>query len=435
MAKAYFGIITLFLLAAVPAAEAAGSDTPPASATVTVILLGLLLAVLIWRLFKTRHELKSLHKLTDSMIDAMTSLVIGVDDKGKILEVNQSAAQFLGKAKADLIGKDFSEQFDEIPLKLDILSQIIKDAAPLHLNRVAGKDGSRIWDLHLTPWHSQRQPGAIIRLDDITEQVQLDGLMVQKEKLIIVSRLTVSMIHEINNPLASILQNMQVIHNRLGSQLQKNRIAAEECGTSLEKIDRYLQARGIDTALESVRESARRAARVIENLVNFTRQDDENEAFHSLSQLLECALELAGGDFNLKQKYDFRQIALERDYEKTLPPVRCRALKLQQAFFAMLRFRAEQMLEEEIPDPRMILRLSAEGDQALFRLEDNGPLLDEDARRNLFRPSVSAPESALGLCVCHFIICQIHGVTLSIENTEMGGSRIVVRIPIKREGR
>ncbi len=427
-----FSCIFMLLFWAENAKAATGGASAPNPLLWPLLLVSAALFVALWRQLRTRRNLRGLQQLTDSMIDSMSALVIGIDDQGQIIELNLKAADFLAKTKAEIHGQSLYHAFADLPISRSMIYQVLEHKTSVHADKLADRKNERVWDVRITPWFSEHRQGALLRLEEVTEQVQLETLMIQKEKLITISRLAVGMIHEINNPLASILQNTQVIHNRLGPQLQKNRLAAEGCGTSIEKIECYLRERKIDLAIEAVRESARRAARVIENLINFSRQDEENEAFNSLGNLLDRAIELAAGDFDLKQQYDFRQIRIERNYDPGLPPVRCRALKLQQAFFALLRFRAERMLTAENHCQRMTLSLYAEGDQVLLLLEDDGPLLSEEERRNLFRPSLSDPEGGLGLCVCHFIICNIHGGTISLETGDDGHSRLVVRLPIER---
>ncbi len=75
------------------------------------------------------------------------------------------------------------------------------------------------------------------------------------------------MAHEINNPLAGILQNLQVIQSRLSTSLPKNIKAAEECNVSISAIESYMEKRKIISMIDSARESGYRAADIIKNML------------------------------------------------------------------------------------------------------------------------------------------------------------------------
>ena len=427
------GLTGALSLVDVRLAMAAGESSEVNTLFFPLLFFAGLLLVTFGFFIRSRRHIRTLHTMTGSMIDALSALVIGLNGQKQIVELNQAAADHLGKTKEEIIGHAFVDLYGDLPISGSQIEQAQQSKSTLALDKVPDSRQEHFWNIRISPWNRGLDQGAILHLEERTEQARFETLMVQKDKLFTVSRLAIGLMHEINNPLASILQNMQVIHNRFGGQLQKNRAAADHCGTSMEKISRYLAERGIDRAIESVRESARRAAQVIDALVNFSRQDDENEAFHSLSGLLDRALDLASGDFDLKEQYDFLQIRVERDYDPELPPVRCRALKLQQAFFALLHFRAERMLQHRCADtPRLVLKLCREGDQARIQLDDNGPQLAPEERRRIFRPSLAEPDQGLGLCVCQFIICGLHGGTISFESGDAGENRIVVRLPLER---
>jgi signal transduction histidine kinase len=82
------------------------------------------------------------------------------------------------------------------------------------------------------------------------------------------------MAHEINNPLAVIMQNIQVIRDRITDGLEKNRHAAETCGTNINVIEAYMDARGVYAMINSIMDAGRRAAKIVENMLNLSRKSN-----------------------------------------------------------------------------------------------------------------------------------------------------------------
>ena len=74
----------------------------------------------------------------------------------------------------------------------------------------------------LYPLLANGSAGAVIRVDDITNRVRIEQMMVQTEKMMSVGGLAAGMAHEINNPLSGVLQSSQNIQRRLSPDLEPN---------------------------------------------------------------------------------------------------------------------------------------------------------------------------------------------------------------------
>ncbi|WP_320044473.1 PAS domain-containing protein [uncultured Desulfobacter sp.] len=107
--------------------------------------------------------------------------------------------------------------------------------------------------------------GAVIRVDDITDQVRMEEMMIQSEKMLTVGGLAAGMAHEINNPLASMLQTANVMQNRLNSRLDipANQKTAEKAGITLEGLEQFMEARSIPRMLETIVTSGKRVAEIV----------------------------------------------------------------------------------------------------------------------------------------------------------------------------
>ena len=121
---------------------------------------------------------------------------------------------------------------------------------------------------------------------DITEWKKMKEMIVQSEKMLSVGGLAAGMAHEINNPLAGILQNVSVLTNRLTENLPANHKAAEAAGTSLSVIRKYLKLRKLPEMLENIRSSGYMAANIVKNMLSFARKSEEIKSNHDIRILL-----------------------------------------------------------------------------------------------------------------------------------------------------
>ena len=291
-------------------------------------------------------------------------------------------------------------------------------------------------DMTVYPLIADGIQGAVIRIDDVTDRVNLEQMLVQSEKMMSVGGLAAGMAHEINNPLSGILVNVYNAHNRLFSTMDSNKIAARECGVELEQLQEYLEKRKISKMLEGIRESGKRAAFIVHNMLSFSRKSDKRMEKLDLSSLIDKTLELASNDYDLKRFYDFKQIKVVRDYEKNMPGVICEGNELQQVFLNLFKNGAEAMFEKDYTteSPSFHCRLYRQDNMAVIEIEDNGPGLDESAQSRIFEPFYTTKEvgkgTGLGLSVSYFIITDQHNGKMSVESSLGKGTKFIIKIPL-----
>jgi PAS domain S-box-containing protein len=383
-------------------------------------------------------ENRRLRNYLANIIDSMPSVLVGVDMNGRVTQWNAAAQQRTGISAEGANGQSVDLVLPALSGELDKVKEAVRSRMVTIENRVPQMaDGEmRYQDVTVYPLVSNGLEGAVIRVDDVTERVQIEEMMIQSEKMLSVGGLAAGMAHEINNPLGAILQASQNIVRRVSPELPVNLRIAEACGTTLDTVRKYLEQREILSFLEDIRNSGLRAAQIVENVLAFSRKPEAGGSSTDLAELLDRTLLLAGSDYDLKKRYDFRQIEIIRDYAPDTPPVICQAGKMQQVFLNILRNGAEAM--REVLDsgrvPRFILRILPEESMVRVEIEDNGPGMDEVTRKRIFEPffTTKPPGSGtgLGLSISYFIVTEDHGGTLSVDSQPGIGTRFVVRLPI-----
>jgi signal transduction histidine kinase len=151
--------------------------------------------------------------------------------------------------------------------------------------------------------------------------------------------------------------------------------------------------------------------------------------------MLDTVVRLAGSGYDLKKKYDFRQIQIERDYDPGLGEVLCDRTQIEQVFLNLIKNAAHAMADAGTPPPRCI-RLCTRRDGAIARIEveDNGPGMDGATRKRAFEPFFTTKEvgigTGLGLSVSYFIVTEQHKGSISVSSREGEGCRFTIRLPI-----
>ncbi len=386
---------------------------------------------------RTEEELRSLRNLLKNILDSMPSVLVGVDPDGRVMQWNLGAEKATGISPCKAHGELLTRVFPQLAEEMEKVRQAIRDREPRKDEKIPWNTGDEIRyaDLTIYPLIIDKVQGAVIRVDDVTERVRMEELMIQTEKMMSVGGLAAGMAHEINNPLAGILQNVQVMRNRLYGDLPDNRRIAEECGTSMEVIKTYMDRREILKMFRAIMEAGRRAASIVENMLSFSRKSDSRFVLQDMGELLDKTIELASSDYDLKKKYDFRQIQIIRQYDGNMPQVWCEASKIQQVFLNIFKNGAQAMAkaDNKLSSPCFTLGVMPEGEMARIEIGDNGPGMDELVRKRVFEPFFTTKDvgigTGLGLSVSYFIITEDHSGTMEVESGPGTGTKVIIRLP------
>ncbi|MEA1967217.1 MAG: ATP-binding protein [Thermodesulfobacteriota bacterium] len=372
-----------------------------------------------------------------SIINSMTSVIISVDTEFKVMEINKEAEKVTGFSGDEAVGVSVGEILPMMGKYMDDLSHTLHNGLPVKKAKIVRKKDktTEYYNMEIMPLISRDIDGAVISITDVTESVRLEEMMIQSEKMLSVGGLAAGMAHEINNPLAGIMQNAQVVRNRLSKDLPVNRKEAEECGTTLEVIQNYMEQRGIFRMINTILEAGGRAAEIVENMLSFARQSTSGFLKSNIASLLDKTVELAASDYDLKKKYDFRNIKIEREYDSDLPEVPCEPGKIQQVFLNILTNGAQAMAANESYGQAFILRIKKTGENARVEIEDNGPGMDEETAKKVFEPFFTTKKvgvgTGLGLSVSYFIITENHQGTMSVKSSPGMGTKFVIDLPLE----
>ncbi|UZP67141.1 ATP-binding protein [Desulfovibrio mangrovi] len=414
---------------------------------IVLVLGGLQFAVIVLLIANMRRRvlaeksMKAARDLVLNIINSMPSVLVHVDSAGNIVSMNASALAMVGKDEDDIKGLSLTDVFPHLARHAERVLNAIDTGAALKLQRasIVLEGEPRYFDIETYPLREQEigeGGGAVVRIDDVSDAVQMETVIIQTEKMLSLGGLAAGMAHEINNPLGGILQGAQNIERRVSPGLPANMKAAEKVGCDLSKVYAYLEERGILRLLQGIRDSGARAAEIVSHMLDFSRGEASRRTLVDMHKLVNNALELARNDYDLRSHYDFMQVACRVDTEPDMPLVPCRSSEIEQVLFNLFKNAAQAMASMERPLSEAVLnvRIFTRDGQAVIEVEDNGPGLDPVTRTRVFEPffTTKGPRvgTGLGLSVSYFIITRNHGGSFTVESELGKGACFIISIPL-----
>jgi len=393
---------------------------------------------------KAEERILAANRYVKDVIDSMPSAVLGLDSRGRVTNWNSAAIRHLGLPETPPeTPLSLYEVFAGATAYVEVFRRAMELRLPQHLAKNEREHGGqrRYEDVVVYPLAaSEEAEQAVMRVDDITDRVRMEEMMVQTEKMMSVGGLAAGMAHEINNPLGGILQAVQNIERRVSDGLPANEKAAAEVGVPLATVRDYLGRRKILDMLKGIRDSGMRAAEIVTNMLEFSRRSSGEKALVDIEALLNATVELASKDYDLKKSYDFRNIRIDRRFEPQLPQVRCNPSEIEQVLLNLFRNAAQALTSEgdEAKQPTISIRTRRENHWVRIDVRDNGPGMPPEVRKRVFEPFFTTKEAGvgtgLGLSVSYFIVTTKHGGEFDVESTPGGGTTFIIRLPLDAVG-
>ncbi len=226
--------------------------------------------------------------------------------------------------------------------------------------------------------------------------------LVHAEKLSAVGELASGVAHEINNPLTTILGQAQLL------------------------LDRSDASPYVRERLAIIGDEASRAARIVQNLLLFSRHYPPERRPCSLAEQARRVLELKA--YQLERD----KVAVTTEFEPC-PPVWADENQIQQVILNLVQ-NAHQAMARQEDERLVIVRVRQAGAVVALEVVDTGPGIAPDALPRLFDPFFTTKPpgegSGLGLSVSYGIVAE-HKGTLRAENrTDRRGAVFTVELPV-----
>jgi len=374
----------------------------------------------------------------NSIINSMPSVMIGVTPSGHVTHWNASAELATGIREKQALGYRLREIYPQLPVAEKTINDAIAESEPQvrRAIKVVEQGNTRFVDITVYPLHSPHLTGAVIRVDDVTLRQQLDGMMVQNEKLRSLGELAAGMAHEINNPLAAILQSLQNVERRLNPDNANNRQVAEPLHLDLYAMRDYLDRREILRFLTGMETAGRRAAEIVRTMLEFSRSSSKQLEPTQINDVVTRSLEFTASALELSMPGLFKHLIIDTQLDPKLPRVPASALEIQQVLVNLLKNGAQAIQEAKPAEPHILVSTRATETYVEIRVTDNGTGMSQAVSRQIFDPFFTTKTvgqgTGLGLSISFFIVCQRHNGRIEVESEPGQGTTFIVSLPLQQ---
>ncbi|NVB83924.1 MAG: response regulator [Kofleriaceae bacterium] len=300
----------------------------------------------------------------------------------------------------------------------------LKVGEPLRwlVNRYRCKDGSYRWFEWRSVANPERQVVYAIARDVTDEreaqrvlqearetQERMQRQLILADRMASVGMLAAGVAHEINNPLAYVMANLDMILEELSG------------------LDPAVSARLAECLgmARDAQQGAERIRKIVRGLKTFSRAEDERPAIIDVTQVLELAIQMTFNEIRHRAQF-------VRDYAP-MPLVEADDARLGQVFINLL-VNAAQAIGDGSPEAneiRLVTGTDASGN-AFIEVRDTGPGIPADAMARIFDPFFTTKPigigTGLGLSICHNILASMGG-QIAASNGESRGAVFRVTLP------
>jgi PAS domain S-box-containing protein len=352
------------------------------------------------------HE-KRYRQLFENTLEGIARCQILFDDHGRpadfvYLDVNSAFPKLTGLE--DVVGKRMTEVVPGIresnPELFTICGHVARTGQPEKLETEIKP--LKIW-LSMSV-HSPEKDQFVAVFDNITERKQSEEALLRAEKLASVGRMAASIAHEINNPLAAVMNLLFLA------------VSTGELSASTRQL------------LETADEELRRVAYITRQALGFYRESNA-PALTSVSAVLDSAVNLLKS--RIKAKHALIDAQMGKDKEVQIIAV---AGELRQVFSNLLSNSLDAIEERGV----IKLRLSSRNNHVRVTIADNGKGIPRNIRGRIFEPlftTKSTVGTGLGLWVSQQII-EKHKGTIRVRSSSEGlctGTTFSIVLPVQHQ--
>ncbi|HVE55737.1 MAG TPA: ATP-binding protein [Pyrinomonadaceae bacterium] len=357
-------------------------------------------------------------KFTESVLDALPVSIYVIDRDYQIVTWNrQREIGTQGMPREAVIGRNVFQVFAKYPqarLKQEFERAFrTGNIERIEQQTVDQSGATQHWMVSKIPMRDEVS-GEVTHVitvgEDVTMRVDAIHAAGRAEKLAAVGRLAAGVVHEINNPLATISACAESLESR---------VEEGAFGQSAEVDD-------LHEYLGLIRSEAFRCKAITNGLLDFSRVRTSDRLMIDLAELIKSSANLIahqkrGNDINIKFEID-----------KDLPQINADGGQIQQAIIAL----ATNAIDAMPNGGALTFRAKSANNRVTIEIQDSGVGIEPENLSKVFEPFFTTKEvgrgTGLGLAVCYGIITE-HGGRLAVRSNVGIGTTFTIYLPIQKQ--
>ena len=356
-----------------------------------------------------------------AIMETATDAVVAADDDGTISYLNPAAEKMFGYAASELVGAPISRLMPERFRTLHEagLARYTRTGEARIVGRTVEfsglrKDGSEFpLDVSLGSWSTDGKKYFAAIIKDVSDRKKVEAQLIVADRLVAVGTLAAGVGHEINNPLAAVIANLDAAFRDLAD-------LAHTIGSTFE-------ISSLQQELADAREAAERIRHIVRDLRIFSRGEDEKRGPVDVERVMESTLRMAWNEIRHRAR-------LVKNYGR-VPLVEASEARLGQVFLNLLVNAAQAIAEGRAEQNEIRLCTRTEDSRVVIEISDTGPGIAPEVMSRLFTPFVTTKPvgvgTGLGLSICHRIVTESGG-QISVESTLGKGTVFKIFLPCAR---
>ncbi|UOB72804.1 ATP-binding protein [Pseudoalteromonas sp. APM04] len=261
--------------------------------------------------------------------------------------------------------------------------------------------------------------------------------IMQTDKMATLGTLSAGVAHEINNPLAYVMSNVESIkyfkptlHSlmQISKQFIDKSISASELEAQLVKLDQETNIdfilEDLDELLGDTHEGLQRIAAIVNNLLNFARPKNNLLAMADITESLNGAIKLLANQLKSCQ--------VECDYEE-LPLSYCNLSAINQVFVNILLNAKYACDLVDGKQGKIVIKLFSDEKNIYIEIADNGCGMDEQTKSHIFEPFYTTKPvgkgTGMGMAIVYNVLKE-HNGSIEVESELGEGTLMRCTMPI-----